>query len=300
MQTNRLLEIVIVAYGPPGLLDTCLTALGPDAAPVVVDNSSSPLTRSLVSSRGGRYLDPGRNLGFGAGVNFALTHAVHPGADVLLLNPDAAISLFGIGELHRHLLADASLACVAPAQVDPSDGRSARVCWPLPSPTGAWLDALGLGSHRRGQQFLIGAVLLLRAEALAEIGPFDERFFLYAEETDWEMRALQKGWKVQVCSDVVATHLGAGTGGDPLTREVHFHASHERLVRKHYGALGWQAYRSAAICGALVRAVVRRGHPAKAAITRLRLYLRSPCRCELLLASRVEPTGSGKPAGRQG
>ena len=45
-----------------------------------------------------------------------------------------------------------------------------------------------------------------------------------------------------------AMHIGAGTGGDSAVRERYFHASHERFIRKHYGASGWLVYRSAADC----------------------------------------------------
>ena len=68
----------------------------------------------------------------------------------------------------------------------------------------------------------------------------DERFFLYAEETDWAYRAHRLGWRHAAVPDVRAVHVGAGTSGDAARREAHFHASQERYLRKHYGALGWQ------------------------------------------------------------
>jgi GT2 family glycosyltransferase len=278
------LEIVIVAYGDPAPLVACLAGLEGAFTPVVVDNSSSAATRAVAEAGGGHYVDAGRNLGFGAGVNCGLRHRLQPGADVLLLNPDAVISPAEIARLHQKLLDDPGLACVGPAQVDPVDGRSAQVSWPIPSPAGAWLEAIGLGSHRRGPHFVIGSVLLLRAAAVAEVGGLDEQFFLYAEETDWEIRARAKGWRVAVCDDVVATHIGAGTGGDTSRRETHFHASHERLIRKHHGVTGWQIYRAANILGAGARATALHGERKDAARFRLGLYLRGPCRAEAALA----------------
>ena len=93
---------------------------------------------------------------------------------------------------------------------------------------------------------MIGSVLLLRAEALDQVGALDERFFLYAEETDWAYRAHRLGWRHAAVHEVRAVHVGAGTSGDAARREAHFHASQERYLRKHYGALGWQ-------CGATRR-----------------------------------------------
>ncbi len=144
---------------------------------------------------------------------------------------------------------------MAPAQNDPRDHRPARVAWPFPTPLGAWVEAVGLGRWRRGDQFMIGSVLLVNAAALAEVGGFDERFFLYAEETDWQYRASLLGWKSALCPDVVATHVGAGTGGDLAERDIRFHASNERYMRKHYGASGWRIFRAGVEAGALVRAL---------------------------------------------
>ena len=98
---------------------------------------------------GVRYIDPGRNGGFAAGVNVALRDRLVPGADVLLLNPDAVISADAIAVLHDALAADRGLASVAPVQTD-DRGRPARVAWPFPSPGNAWLEAVGLGRWQRG------------------------------------------------------------------------------------------------------------------------------------------------------
>ena len=230
-----------------------------------------------MAQHGGRYIDPGRNLGFAAGVNLGLRQRRSAG-DVLLLNPDATISVAAVGRLREALAADPLLAAVAPAQVDPVDGRATAVCWPRPTPAGVWLDAVGLGSWRDPCGFVIGSVLLLRAEALADVGLLDERFFLYAEETDWEIRARQRGWSVALVPTAVASHVGGGTGGDPARRETYFHASHELLIRKHHGALGWQVFRAGTMFGALLRMAVRHDHRRDEAVRRFSMYRRGPGR----------------------
>lgn len=282
----RVLELVVVAYGSPAPLEPCLAALGDEHHPIVVDNSSLTETRVAVERHGGTYLDPGRNLGFAAGVNYALRHAHRPDADVLLLNPDAVVSPEAIAALHDRLVADPRAACAAPSQTDPETGEAARVAWPFPSPAGAWIEALGMGSARTRADFLIGAVLLLRAEALTDVGLLDERFFLYAEETDWQLRATRRGWHVLPCQDIVATHVGAGTGGDPWRRETYFHASHERFIRKHYGVAGWQLFRMAAIVGAGIRVALGHGERRQRAAGRLRLYVGGPVKAEGRLTAR--------------
>ena len=273
-------EVVVVAYGAPGLLATCLDALG-DAYPVVVvDNSSDEDVRRVAIGHGAAYIDPGRNLGFAGGVNVGVASLARGHGDVLLLNPDAEVSPDAVARLHARLSADPGLACVAPAQVDPDDGSAARVGWPFPTPAGAWVEAIGLGGLRRRVDFLIGSVLLVRAAALDAVGPLDEDFFLYAEEIDWQRRATTQGWRVALCPEITATHVGAGTGGDAAEREIHFHASHERYIRKHFAASGWWVYRSAIVAGSLIRAVVLPGDRGRRAAFRVRLFWSGPLTVE--------------------
>ena len=254
---DRAPEVIVVAYGSADDLAKALSPLAHQYAITVVDNSSHPANRAVTEANGARYLDPGTNLGFGAGVNYAVAHRQQPGADVLLLNPDAVIQPEAVARLHRALEADPMLACVAPSQTD-DNGVRARVGWPFPRPADKWLEAVGLARWRARDDFVIGAVLLIRDEALRAVGGFDDRFFLYAEETDWQFRAAKAGWRMREISDVSASHTGGGTSSDPIRREIHFHASQERYARKHFGALGWQSYRGAVFAGSAIRAVLLR------------------------------------------
>jgi glycosyltransferase involved in cell wall biosynthesis/GT2 family glycosyltransferase len=276
------LEIVVVAYGAPDLLRRALEPVR-ELPVTVVDNSSLPEIAALCREFGVRYLDPGRNGGFAAGVNVALRDRLVPGADVLLINPDAVISADACAALHEALRADTSLASVGPEQND-GHGHRARVEWPFPSPGNAWLEAVGLGGRqRRAAKYVIGSVLLLRAEALDQVGEFDERFFLYAEETDWAYRAHLLGWRHRVVPSVSALHAGGGTSTDSRRREAHFFASQERYYRKHFGAAGWQSVRAAVWLGALARSVLLRDERRTVARRRAAIYLRSPMKVEARL-----------------
>ncbi|WP_404430594.1 glycosyltransferase [Microbacterium lacus] len=274
-------EIIVVAYGSPDLLRRCLEPVA-HLAVTVVDNSSLPEIAAMCAELGVRYIESGANLGFGAAVNLALADRLRPGADVLLLNPDARIDPARIDQLHTALRAESDVASVGPAQVDEA-GRTARVEWPFPSPGGAWLEAIGLNRMRRQTGFVIGSVLLLRADALAQVGGFDESFFLYAEETDWAYRAHRLGWRHLAVPSVHAVHHGAGTSTDARRREAHFHASQERYFRKHFGAAGWQTARVAIWGGSFARGLVLRGERGTAARRRAALYRAGPVRREALL-----------------
>jgi glycosyltransferase involved in cell wall biosynthesis/GT2 family glycosyltransferase len=282
-------QVVVVAYGAAGLLERALAPVAGELDVTVVDNSGDAAVRQVALDAGARYLDPGANLGFGAAVNLGIgaAHTAQPGADVLLLNPDARVDVATVRALHRRLRAETGVAAVGPAQVDEA-GVPARVRWPFPTPAGAWRQAVGLGVPETHDGFVIGSVLLLRAEALRQVGGFDEAYFLYSEETDWQRRAHDAGWRSVVVEDVLAQHVGGGTSSDPVRRETHFHASQERYFRRHHGAAGWAVARAAVALGAVPRAVLP-GERGASARLRLGLYLRGPLRAEAALGDPRTP-----------
>jgi GT2 family glycosyltransferase len=198
---------------------------------------------------------------------------------VLLVNPDAELDHDAIEKLAASLHDSTATrrGSVAPRLVA-VEGPEQRVLWPYPSPFRAWFEAIGLGRFSVRARFAVGAVLLLRWEALQEVGLFDERFFLYAEEADWQRRALDHGWATGLCADAVAVHAGAGTSADASRREVLFHAGQEIYVRKWFGTTGWWNYRAAVVCGAAARALVLPAERRREAARRALLYTRGPRR----------------------
>jgi len=274
----RPVHVVVVAYGDPHALEGCLGALRGEYPVVVVDNASSSVTRHIVTRCGATYIDAGENLGFGAAVNMGLRTLPLPEVDVLLLNPDAVIEVDALDQLVRALGAGPSVACVAPAQHRPESDKPSPVCWPFPTPGRAWIEAFGLGRFSRGWGYVIASVLLMRGEALVDVGGFDEGFFLYAEEADWERRATRRGWEVSYCQNASALHAGAATDSDPARREMRFHAGVETYVRKWHGAVGWHSYRAATVLTALRRAAVARGGRRRASMRLARLYASGPAR----------------------
>lgn len=265
--------VVVVAFGAPNLLIHALRPLA-ELDVVVVDNSSREDVRAVCTTTGVRYIDPGRNLGFASGVNLGV-RTLGADRDVLVLNPDAILQMSDLARMLTVLHAHPLTAAVAPRLVSP-DGEQ-RAAWPWPSPSRMWQEAVGLARFVDRHDFLVGAILLLRGEALADVGPFDERFFLYAEETDWQRRAVDRGWQVKVVPEVVAVHTGAGTSTDGARREALFHAGTETYIRKWFGPHGWLSYRAAATLGAAARSVLP-GSRGCAARRRVVLYFRGPRR----------------------
>ena len=277
---QAMLDVIVVAYGSPDALAGALTSLGGAFPVLVVDNSSSPEIAAVAEAAGAQYVDPGANLGFGAAVNVALDYLDDPSRDVLLLNPDARIAPAELQRLHAELLSHPDVACVAPAQHVPGTSVPTRARWPWHTPGGAWAEAVGLTRRRlqSSRYFLGGAVLLLRKKALAEVGGFDERFFLYNEDEDWQRRAQERGWRVRFCPHVVAQHAAGGTETDAARLQLRLHAAIERYVRKWYGPWGWALYRSATLFGSSLRVVAHHGQRRRAAARLARLYVTGPDR----------------------
>lgn len=229
--------VVIVAYNSDEVLPTCLRTLGQYESVVVVDNAASEVTRSLVGDRA-RYIAAPTNRGFAAGVNLGLATVWDGVRDVLLLNPDAQVTRNQVLALQQGLRDRAPQRAAVGPRLRRPDGTVEPASWPLPSPQQVWLDAIGLGRLAHGPRFVNGAVLMLNGAALAELGGLDEGYFMYAEESDWQMRALRAGWSVGVVESVVATHVGGASSSDPARRARHFHRSGRIFAERWYPGSG--------------------------------------------------------------
>lgn len=179
---------------------------------------------------------------------------------MLLLNPDAVLHPGAVAVRCRSDWPPMrGWRASGPGRWTRPDGSAGRLAVPW-TPARSWIAALGIsralclvfrrgpgragGDGQPGQgaeriDYAIGSVLLLRAEALEQVGGFDEDFFLYAEETDWAKRAALLGWRHTVVAEASALHTGAATSVDTAARDTHFAAGLERYLRKHHGAGGW-------------------------------------------------------------
>jgi GT2 family glycosyltransferase len=86
--------------------------------------------------------------------------------------------------------------------------------------------------------WLVGACLLIRRVAFEQVGGFDERFFMYFEETDWCRRAKEAGWSVVFQPAARARHLGGRSSDQvPARRQCEFNESKCRYTRKWHGLI---------------------------------------------------------------
>ncbi len=223
------LAIVLVHYETPEFLRACLASLA--AAPprvtcdiVVVDNSRHGDAAAAVVTQfpSVRLTRPGRNAGFAGGVNhgFSVTDSPY----VLVLNPDIVAQPGAVDALVAFMDAHPDVG-LAGAQLRNPDGTlqySCRTFYTLPAillrrtPLGrlfprarAVRDHLMLDwdhATPRDVDWVLGAAMIVRRSAVHEVGPADERFFLYFEDVDWCYRMHQAGWRVAYVPDAVMVH----------------------------------------------------------------------------------------------
>lgn len=251
------LSIVLVNWNSLQHLLPCLdslraAALGEWAEVIVVDNGSSDGSPEAVVARFPevRLLINSENLGFARACNQGIGLA--RGEVFALLNPDTLVPPGALEHLQRCLLADPRIAAVGPALRN-LDGSMQRSAWPAYPGLGmALADALFLWKYPclpfvsaleyplsangelRDVAHLLGACLLIRRDAWESIGPLDEGFFLFLEETDWCLRAARAGWRIAYEPTVSVTHVGQHSARQvPPFSLPHYYRSYCRFVRKH-------------------------------------------------------------------
>ena len=276
MTTAPTLSVIIVSYNTRSMTLECVRTLyerleGISAEVFVVDNASRDGSAQAVAEAFPKVwlIANAANIGFGAANNLALRMAV--GRYLLLLNTDAFPHIGCLRALVRYL-DDHPRAGVAGPRLVNMDGSLQRSCWRFPTPIRTWLEGLLISDlmarhpafddykhwrHdiEREVDFIAGACLLVRRDTYVQVGGFDERFFMYQEETDWQFRIKQAGWKVVFTPSGVVTHLGGASGKAEITKVNQiFFESLDRYNLKHYGRFGLAVNRIAQVVAAALRA----------------------------------------------
>jgi GT2 family glycosyltransferase len=239
---------------------------------ILVDNDSQDGTVAAVQSAfpAVQIIQNHENVGFGKANNQAF--ALCRGEYVLLINTDAFIHSGCIRALSEFLDTHPVVAVVAPRVVN-KDGSLQASVHPFPTPLRCWIENLWLNpfvwnvfnlrdwrswAHDDTQEvpWVIGASMLVRKSVIDSVGAFDERFFMYSEETDWQYRIRKAGWKIWFKHDAEVMHLGGASGGteslNSKTR-IAFFESLNYFEHKNFGRLGAVSVRAAMLVGSSIR-----------------------------------------------
>lgn len=255
------LSIVIINWNTREMLGDCLASVrtglrGITAEVIVVDNASTDGSAGMVSDAFPEVtlIRNAENRGFAAANNQAFELA--RGRHILLLNSDTLVHgtvlADSVGYLDAHPKAGA-MGC----RVLNTNGSVQLTCMPYPSLLLLLYGALGLGSARwpgfvvraqmtdwqresaRPVDMISGCYLMLRREVLDAVGPLDEAFFFYGEETDWCRRMRGAGWELWFAPVGEITHHGSISA-----KKLNYRSRlllTEALVRLHRKHGGWAA-----------------------------------------------------------
>lgn len=255
---------------------------------VLVDNASGDGSFEAMQAGGAewdrvRVVQSGHNGGFGAGNNAGMRAGLSGGARpdyVYILNSDAFPAPDAIAALVTHLEAHPKTG-LAGSYIHGPDGAAHVTCFRFPSILGEFEGAARIGPISRFLRahsvplpvpettqpvdWLAGASLMIRQDVLDDIGGFDERFFLYFEETDLCLRAARAGWRTDFVATSRVKHIGSVSTEMKRWDRVpaYWFASRRHYFTKNHGAgylaLVTLAHVLGAGLGALWRVIRRKG-----------------------------------------
>lgn len=288
MSLSDEVSIVIVNFNTRELLRDCLLSLratAPNSEIVVVDNASADGSQDMVRIEfaGTKLIENVENLGFSAANNAGIRQA--QGRFVLLLNSDTIVKPGAVVAMAEFLDAHPEAAGVTCRLLN-TDGSIQACVSGRPGPAMLFFRLFGfsrlvrgdgarralarwfplLGSTVRGYldpytadvpievENISGACLMLRREAIEQVGLLDENFFMYFEDMDYCLRLCSAGWKLYYLPAGEIVHLvGQSSGGRMRDYSIHSYRSLFYFYRKHYPLRTRFAIRLVVLAGSLFR-----------------------------------------------
>lgn len=251
---------IIVNYNAGLILLDCVIAAVIQADQIVlVDNNSSDESIKIVleyfpSNSKLKVIQSSSNVGFAAGCN--LGAAASTGKYLLFLNPDCILQPDSLNKMVQCLQSSADIGMVGGLLMDPDGTEQGGGRRAVPTPWRSFVRAFGLYrfANRWPRLFydfylhkqplpkqaieveaISGACMLVKREAVDEIGLWDEGYFLHCEDLDWCMRFRQKGYKILFVPDSPLIHYhGTCCRSKPIFAEWHKHKGMIRFYQKFF------------------------------------------------------------------
>jgi N-acetylglucosaminyl-diphospho-decaprenol L-rhamnosyltransferase len=273
--------IVVVTYNSARHIGRLLESIpaacdGITARCVVVDNGSADRTAELVREHAAvTLIETGRNLGYAGAINVGRGHAGRHAA-LLVLNPDVVLEPGAISRL-RGALTEPGVGVAVP-RLENEDGSLYLSLRREPTPLRALGEAV-FGAHLPGRPAWLaetirapefyrreqsvawagGSALIISADCCEAVGDWDsDRFFLYAEETDFAARARAAGFQIRYVPDATVRHEGGGSGQSPNLTAL-MAVNRIRYYEKYHRRPATSLFRAAVALDCLLRSA-RSGH----------------------------------------
>jgi GT2 family glycosyltransferase len=254
-------SVIIVNWNSKQYLMKCLESIyrhthGINPELIVVDNASSDDSVDALRKRypDVKLVEGKGNVGFAKGNNIGI--GASSGRYVCLVNPDVEFLEDCLSKLCRYIDTNDKVGICGPKILN-KDGSIQYSCREYPTLWNNLCFALGL--HRvfprsalfsnelmsyfdhnelREVEALSGCFMVVRREAMKEVGQMDDAFFMYSEDVDWCKRFHNEGWKIVFNPETKAIHYGGGSSENASVRSA---VAQERAIlqywSKHHGAI---------------------------------------------------------------
>lgn len=263
-------SLVVVNYNAGEFIVACISSvLNQVDEVIVVDNASSD--NSLAQLEAAFPGDPRlkivrnrENLGFAAGCNIGVGQSA--GACLFFLNPDCVLEPESVQRLFHTLQDSPDVGMVGGLLMNSDGTEQAGGRRAIPTPWRSFVRACGLNrlcgrwpklffdfylhnqplpDHPIEVEAISGACMMVKREAMKNVGSWDEGYFLHCEDLDWCMRFRQKGWRIVFVPEARVVHTaGVCSRCRPIFVEWHKHRGMMRFYRKFFrhqypGPLMW-------------------------------------------------------------
>jgi len=224
-QDLPVITVLVVNYNGKKYLEQCLNSLltveYPKLKVVVLDNASTDNSIEFVRKNYPNIetIQFDKNMGYAGAINLAMESV--ESEYVAFLNNDIIVE----PNLLRHLISYMNMKRVAAVNPKILSLNNKEVI----NAAGGICDIYGLGWNRGIDEldsgkydvveevfYAIGAVLLTKKDVWNDVGPFDERFFMYGEDLDWCWRARVKGYRILYVPSARIYHYWHGSGGSMI------------------------------------------------------------------------------------
>jgi GT2 family glycosyltransferase len=274
--------VVIVTYNNADVLVDALQSLESSGvrldAVVVADNASVDDSVEVAKSADFlpvRIVQTGRNAGYAAAINAGIAALDLDALDaVFVMNPDCRLRPDSLALLAGNLLRP-GCGIAVPRLINP-DGTLQPSLRRMPTVGRAVAEAVLGGSvagriGRLGELitdpdvygrpgpavWATGAAMMISSRVLRQLGPWDESFFLYSEETEYCLRARDHGYLLWYEPAAVVVHIGGAIGVNPTLATLSV-VNKVRLFRRRHNQFTSSAYYVATLAGEAVRAAAGR------------------------------------------
>ena len=258
-------SIIIISWNTKELLRECLKSIFEhvgevDYEVIVVDNASTDGSPEMVKDDFPQItlIENSRNSGYAAACNQGIKAT--KSKYVLLLNSDILICDTAIEKVVRYADKHPQVGVIG-CQVWESKDEIMMTCFRFPSVANLFLSASGLSrlfKHNRilGREqmrwwdrkserqvdVVPGVFMLVRREAIDQVGFLDEEFFFYSEEVDWCYRFSKVGWTTMFWPDAKIIHIGGGGQSSrktPVKAYVNLVKGKLRYFKKHHSFINY-------------------------------------------------------------